>query len=77
MKREAEIALEAVGLNGFENRVIESLSAGQFQRVLFARMLLQNAHIILLDEPFTAIDSKTTTDLLKVIFRWHTENALS
>ena len=73
MKREAEIALEAVGLIGFENRVIESLSAGQFQRVLFARMLLQDAQIILLDEPFTAIDSKTTTDLLKVVFRWHTE----
>ena len=73
MKREAEIALEAVGLTGFENRVIESLSAGQFQRVLFARMLLQDAQIILLDEPFTAIDAKTTTDLLKVVFRWHTE----
>ena len=69
MKIEAEIALEAVGLIGFENRVIESLSAGQFQRVLFARMLLQDAQIILLDEPFTAIDAKTTTDLLKVVFR--------
>ena len=73
MKREAEIALEAVGLTGFENRVISSLSSGQFQRVLFARMLLQDAQIILLDEPFTAIDAKTTTDLLKVIFRWHNE----
>ena len=73
MKREAEIALEEVGLTGFENRVISSLSSGQFQRVLFARMLLQDAPIILLDEPFTAIDAKTTTDLLKVVFKWHNQ----
>ena len=73
MKREAEIALEAVGLTGFENRVISSLSSGQFQRVLFARMLLQDAPIILLDEPFTAIDAKTTADLLKVVFKWHNQ----
>ena len=73
MINEAENAIKAVGMVGFEKRVISSLSSGQFQRVLFARMLLQDAQIILLDEPFTAIDVKTTTDLLKVVFRWHTE----
>ena len=41
-------------------RSIASLSAGQFQRVLFARMLLQDADLILLDEPFNAIDARTT-----------------
>ncbi|MGC4011266.1 MAG: ABC transporter ATP-binding protein [Pseudomonas sp.] len=66
-------ALDAVGLRGFERRPIGTLSAGQFQRVLFARLLLQDARIILLDEPFTAIDARTTADLLRVVHNWHTE----
>lgn len=66
-------ALAAVGLAGFERRPIASLSAGQFQRVLFARVLLQDASVILLDEPFNAIDTRTTADLLRVIGRWHAE----
>ena len=49
---------------GFERRVIGSLSGGQLQRILFARLLLQDARLILLDEPFTAIDTKTARDLL-------------
>lgn len=70
---EALAALAAVGLAGFERRPIGALSAGQFQRVLFARMLLQDARLILLDEPFTAIDARTTADLLAVVRRWHGE----
>ncbi|MDR6664090.1 ABC transporter ATP-binding protein [Rhizobium sp. 1399] len=73
-KREAACARDAlatVGLEGFEKRHIGSLSAGQFQRVLFARLLLQDARIILLDEPFTAIDARTTRDLLDIVVRWH------
>jgi zinc/manganese transport system ATP-binding protein len=66
-------AIEAVGLAGFEDRVIGTLSGGQMQRMLFARLLLQNASVILLDEPFTAIDDKTTSDLLDLIARWHNE----
>ena len=66
-------ALGAVGLEGFEQRVIAELSAGQFQRVLFARVLLQDAPLILLDEPFAAIDARTTADLLQVVHRWHAE----
>lgn len=64
-------ALAAVGLVGFEKRVISELSAGQFQRALFARVLLQDAPVILLDEPFNAIDARTTADLLAVVHRWH------
>lgn len=64
-------ALDAVGLSGFEHRHIGSLSAGQFQRVLFARLLLQDARVMLLDEPFTAIDQRTTSDLLEIVRRWH------
>lgn len=66
-------ALAAVGLAGFGERRIGELSAGQFQRVLFARVLLQDAPVILLDEPFTAIDARTTADLLKLLQRWHHE----
>src|ERR1700750_1980733 len=50
-------ALAAVGLNGFENRPIGTLSGGQTQRMLFARVLLQDARLIVLDEPFNAIDA--------------------
>lgn len=68
-----EEAIAAVGLEGFESRPIASLSGGQLQRMLFARLLMQNAPLILLDEPFTAIDSKTVADLLAVVARWHSE----
>lgn len=73
LHRQAEKALLSVGLDNFGKRQIASLSAGQFQRVLFARMLLQDCPVILLDEPFTAIDAKTTADLLAVVTRWHGE----
>jgi zinc/manganese transport system ATP-binding protein len=66
-------ALAAVGLNGFENRTIGTLSGGQMQRMLFARVLLQDARMIVLDEPFNAIDAKTSADLLALVQRWHTE----
>ena len=68
-----EAAIAAVGLSGFEGRAIGSLSGGQMQRVLFARLLLQDARVILLDEPFTAIDAKTAGDLFALVQRWHAE----
>lgn len=69
----ARDALASVGLEGFERRHIGTLSAGQFQRVLFARLMLQNARVILLDEPFTAIDARTTRDLLDIVLRWNSD----
>jgi zinc/manganese transport system ATP-binding protein len=66
-------ALASVGLNGFENRNIGTLSGGQMQRLLFARVLLQDARMIVLDEPFNAIDTKTSADLLELVRRWHAE----
>lgn len=66
-------ALEAVGMAGFERRPIDTLSVGQFQRVLFARLLLQDADLVLLDEPFAAVDSRTVADLMEVIRRWRAE----
>jgi zinc/manganese transport system ATP-binding protein len=66
-------ALAAVGLTGFENRGIGTLSGGQTQRMLFARVLLQDAPVIVLDEPFNAIDTRTADDLLALAKRWHGE----
>jgi zinc/manganese transport system ATP-binding protein len=68
-----ETALAAVGLTGFEQRPIGTLSGGQMQRMLFARLLLQDARVIVLDEPFNAIDSKTSADLLDLVRHWHVE----
>ncbi|NBT85144.1 MAG: metal ABC transporter ATP-binding protein [Alphaproteobacteria bacterium] len=64
-------ALENVGLKGFEKRGLSELSGGQFQRLLFARMIVQDADFLLLDEPFAAVDEATTKDLLKLIQEWH------
>ena len=66
-------AIAEVGLTGFEERAVGSLSSGQFQRVLFARLLVQDASLILLDEPFSAMDSRTTAALLALVQRWHTQ----
>ncbi len=72
-RRRVHDAITAVGLTGFESRPIGSLSGGQMQRTLFARLLLQDASVILLDEPFTAIDAKTAADLFDLVRRWHSE----
>ncbi|MGX7743859.1 metal ABC transporter ATP-binding protein [Rhodopseudomonas parapalustris] len=66
-------ALAAVGLSGFENRNIGTLSGGQMQRMLFARVLLQDARVIVLDEPFNAVDARTTADLVHLVQHWHEE----
>jgi zinc/manganese transport system ATP-binding protein len=68
-----ENAIAAVGLTGFEDRAIATLSGGQAQRMLFARLLLQDARVIVLDEPFNAVDAKTSADLFALIQRWHGE----
>ena len=63
-------ALKEVGMSRCFNRSLHTLSGGQFQRVLFARLSLQEAPVILLDEPFSAIDSYTIDDLIKIILAW-------
>ena len=74
-RRQAEVAhaLATVGLQDLGARPVGALSGGQFQRVLFARLLLQDAALILLDEPFRAVDAKTVADLIALILRWHGE----
>ncbi len=66
-------AIAGVGLAGLEHQPIGKLSVGQFQRVLFARLMVQEAALILLDEPFNAIDQKTTADLMEVVRDWQAQ----
>lgn len=60
-------ALQRVGMSAHAGQQIGALSTGQFQRVLFARMLVQDARFLLLDEPFSAMDAQTTHALLNVL----------
>jgi zinc/manganese transport system ATP-binding protein len=63
-------AVVTVGLEAFIHRQIADLSVGQFQRALFARLLLQDADVILLDEPFAALDQNTTDQLMGLLRSW-------
>ncbi len=69
----ARKALRAVGLEGRADRPIADLSGGEFQRMLFARVMAQDAPVILLDEPFTAVDAVTTSRLIQLLLAWHRE----
>lgn len=67
-KKERKLAKEAlatVGMSDFNNRQIGELSGGQFQRVLIARALAQNADLLLMDEPFVGIDIKNEAELIE------------
>jgi len=64
-------ALATVGLSGYATRLVGTLSGGQFQRLLFARLMLQDAPILLLDEPFANLDTSTTADLMRLLHQWH------
>ena len=70
---QADAALQTVGLQDFGQRAIGTLSSGQLQRVLFARLLVQDADLILLDEPFNAIDRDTVSALMLLIKQWHNQ----
>ncbi|MFY4258451.1 metal ABC transporter ATP-binding protein [Achromobacter xylosoxidans] len=64
-------ALQTVGLADMAGRGIDTLSGGQLQRTLFARMLVQDAPVLLLDEPFTAVDSHTADELMALLCGLH------
>ena len=64
---EVEHALNRVGMSDFKDRQIGELSGGQRKRVFLARALAQKSKIILLDEPFTGVDVKTETAIIKLL----------
>ena len=73
-RHQIDDALETVGLSGFALQPIGALSGGQFQRVLFARLMVQEASLLLLDEPLTGVDAATQKDLVALIQKWHDES---
>lgn len=66
-------ALAAVGLADHGAQAMATLSGGQLQRALFARLMLRDAQVIVLDEPFAAVDQATTEDLLALLQQWHAQ----
>jgi zinc/manganese transport system ATP-binding protein len=72
-KKRIEESLSAVKLDGFKNKYISTLSGGQFQRAQFARIYLQKPDLLLLDEPFSAIDQKTALELMDLLKEWNKE----
>jgi zinc/manganese transport system ATP-binding protein len=73
LRARATAAADSVGLAGRPERPIAELSVGELQRALFARLVLQDAAVILLDEPFAAVDAQTVPVLLDQLTRWHHE----
>ncbi len=67
LRQEIWQALDAVHMADFAEAQPSTLSGGQLQRVLFARLLLQRSRLWLLDEPFNGIDSQTVTLLMSIL----------
>ncbi|MEN9855196.1 MAG: hypothetical protein RLZZ157_322 [Pseudomonadota bacterium] len=64
-------ALETTGLTHVAHMPIGAVSGGQVQRALFARLMVQDCSLILLDEPFTALDDNSAQIVLDIITHWH------
>jgi len=73
LRARAAAAAETVGLAGRLRLLISEISVGELQRALFARLMLQDAVVILLDEPFAAVDAQSLSVLLDQVTRWHRE----
>ena len=73
MNERVETALMRTGLTDMAERPLFECSAGQLQRCFFARAIVQDAPVIILDEPFTAIDQSTESQLSDIITQWRSE----
>ena len=72
-RQRIDAALAEVTLTTLADRAVGALSAGQFQRLLCARLMVEDRQNILLDEPFTAVDALTKDSLMGLIGRWHAQ----
>lgn len=68
-----DTAIEEVGLTDLASRQIGALSGGQFQRVLLARCMVQEAQYIFLDEPFVGIDMLSEKVIMTILRKWKEE----
>ncbi|MEO1081108.1 MAG: metal ABC transporter ATP-binding protein [Pseudomonadota bacterium] len=66
-------AMDETGVLSIAEQPLHALSGGQLQRALFARVILQDAPLIVLDEPFAAVDQRTEDHLLEVMEHWRRE----
>jgi zinc/manganese transport system ATP-binding protein len=73
LRARAVAVAETVGLAERLDRTIGEISEGELQRALFSRLIVQDASVILLDEPFAAVDAQTVPVLLDQVTRWHRE----
>jgi zinc/manganese transport system ATP-binding protein len=73
VRARAAVAAVTVGLTERLDREIGEVSRGELQRALFARLIMQDAPVILLDEPFAAVDARTVAVLLEQVQRWNQE----
>ena len=74
-RQTVERLIEAVGLSGFEKSFPETLSGGMQQRVAIARTLALRPSVILMDEPFGALDAQTREDMQELLLRIWGESA--
>lgn len=71
--KKVDTAIEEVGLTDLASRQIGALSGGQFQRVLLARCMVQEAQYIFLDEPFVGIDMLSEKVIMTILRKWKEE----